>query len=254
MNMQVIEVKPCIFAIDRPGFTSNLGMVRTPDGVVFIDTGSNKQEMQEVLKNTGVSPDEVGLLIITHADGDHIGGALLFDCKVIAHPLTAARMESLGKIKASQPLETFEDETRFDFGGYHFHLTHFGGHKPDSIVVWLPEQKVLFPADLIFTGRFPWIEGGDIPAWIEALDKLPGYGAEVILSGHGSLCGVAEIKQLRDYLASTWERTREHVLAGRSLEEALADPDYPRPDGWGREQLYEKNIEIMYDLLFDELG
>jgi cyclase len=190
MKLEIIEVKPCIFAIDRPGPTSNLGMVRTPDGVVFIDTASNEKEMQQVLENAGVSPDEVCLLIITHADGDHTGGAPLFDCKVITHPLTANRMENLGKIKASQPLETFADEIRFDIGGYHFHLTHFGGHKPDSIVAWLPEQKVLFPADLIFTGRFPWIEGGDIPVWIEALDKLPGYGAEVILPGHGTLCGV----------------------------------------------------------------
>jgi cyclase len=252
--MQSIEVKPCIYAIDRPGFTSNLGMVRTPDGVVFIDTGSSEKEMRAVLNHTRVSPDDVGLLIITHADGDHIGGATLFNCKVVAHTMTAARMELLRKIKASQPLETFEDEIRFDFGGYHFHLTHFGGHKPDSIVVWLPEQKVLFPADLIFTGRYPWIEGGNIPAWIEALDKLPGYGAEVILPGHGTLCGLEEIKMLRDYLADTWQRTREHVLAGHRAKDALADPDYPRPAGWGREQLYKKNIDLMYAALEEELG
>lgn len=252
--MQIIEVKPCIFAIDRPGPTSNLGMVRTPDGVVLIDTGSDKNEMQEVLDQAGVLPDDVCLLIITHADNDHIGGAPLFDCKVIGHSLTIARMESLRMIKANQPLETFDDEIRFDVGGYHFHLTHFGGHKPDSIVAWLPEQKVLFPADLIFTGRYPWIQGGDIPTWIEALGKLPGYGADVILAGHGTLCGIEEIQLLRSYLESTWKRTREHVLAGHDLTEILADPEYMHPTGWDREQLYQKNIEIMYDLLFDELG
>jgi len=252
--MQVIEVKPGIYAIDRPGTVSNLGMVRTPDGVVFIDTATSEEEMLEVLEHTGVSRDAVCLLIITHGDMDHIGGASLFDCKVVAHRLTAARMESNEKLKANQPLETFEDETRFDFGGYHFHLTHFGGHKPDSIVVWLPEQKVLFPADLIFARCYPWLQGADIPTWIEALGKLPGYGADVILSGHGSLCGVDEIKQLQQYMQETWDRTREHVLAGDELDDILADPDYPKPEGWDREQLYEKNIEVMYDLLFDELG
>ena len=252
--MEIIEVKPCIFAIDRPGPTSNLGMIRTPDGVVLIDTTSNEKEMNAVLSKAGLAPENVCLLIITHGDGDHIGGASLFDCKVVAHQLTAARMELTNKIKANQPLETFEDELYLEFGGYHFHLTHFGGHKPDSIVVWLPEQKVLYPADLIFTGRYPWIQGGDIPVWIEALKKLPGYGADVILPGHGELCGKKEITLLRNYLADTWERTRQHVIDGDSLKDTLADGDYPRVEGWDREELFEKNIEAMYELLFEEFG
>ncbi|MEN8241842.1 MAG: MBL fold metallo-hydrolase [Chloroflexota bacterium] len=252
--MQIIEVKPCIYAVDRPGPTSNLGMIRTPDGVIFIDATSNEKEMGLVLSKAGLTPDNVCLLIVTHADGDHIGGASLFDCKVVAHKMTAARMELTRKIKASQPLETFEDELYLEFGGYHFHLTHFGGHKPDLIVAWMPEQKVLFPADLVFTGRYPWIQGGDITAWIEGLKKLPGYGAEVILPGHGTLCGEAEIALLRDYLSDTWERTREHVLAGRSIKEALADRGYPQIEGWDREELRERNIEVIYELLYEEFG
>jgi cyclase len=229
-------------------------MIRTPDGVVMIDTTSNEKEMGAVLSKAGITPDNVGLLIITHADGDHIGGASLFDCKVVAHQITAARMEKVRKIQASQPLETFADELYLEFGGYHFHLTHFGGHKPDSIVTWLPEQKVLFPADLIFTDRYPWIQGGDILTWIEALKKLPGYDAEVILPGHGTLCGEAEINLLRDYMEKTWERTYQHVLDGDSLEDTLADPDYLRVEDWEREELREKNIEVMYELLFEEFG
>lgn len=252
--MQIIEVKPGILVIDREGSTSNLAMVRTPDGVVLIDTTSNEEEMREVLRAARVYPDDVFLLIITHADGDHIGGASLFDCKVVAHKYTAAKMERMEKIKASQPLQTFEDEARIHVGGYRFELYHYGGHKPDMIVVWLPEQKVLFPGDLVFTGRYPWIQDGDIPAWIEALKKLPGYGAEVILPGHGKLCGDAEIHLLREYIENTWKRTREHVIQGHSLEDTLADPEYQRPNGWDREELFEQNIEIMYELLFEEFG
>ena len=103
-------------------------------------------------------------------------------------------------------------------------------------MVHLPEQNVLFPGDLIFTGRFPWIEGADIPTWIDALGKLPGYEADVILPGHGTLCGLEEINLLRDYLSKTWDRTREHVLAGRELDEILADKDYPRPADWDRQR------------------
>lgn len=252
--MQLVEVKAGIYAVDRPEHNSNLGMVRTPDGVVLIDTAQNEDEMLDVLRKAGLAPDDVCLLIVTHAHDEHIGGATLFDCKVVTHQITASRMEYLGKIRATQPLETFNDEYRFDFGGYHFHLTHYGGHKPGSIVVWLPEQKVLYTGDLVFARRYPWIEEGDIPAWIDALGSLGGYGADAILPGHGPICGLEEVKLLRKYLDDTWKRTREHLLAGMTLEETLADTAYLRPEGWGREELFESNIEVMYDLLYEEVG
>jgi glyoxylase-like metal-dependent hydrolase (beta-lactamase superfamily II) len=51
----------------------NAFAVRTPDGVILIDTGFGR-ELFGNLSSVGVSPDDVGLLLITHSHGDHIGG------------------------------------------------------------------------------------------------------------------------------------------------------------------------------------
>ena len=87
------------------------------------------------------------------------------------------------------------------------------------------------------------------------MDQGPGritcLWADVILPGHGPLCGEAEIDLLAAYLRQTWELTEELVGQGLSLKAALKDDRYPRPEGWDREQLFEKNIELMYKQISD---
>ena len=92
MQMEIKEVSPGVFAVDRDGPTSNVGFVRTAEGIVLIDTASNEVEMKEVMKKAGFVASDVCLVLITHADGDHVGGNALFDCPILAHHLTLMRM------------------------------------------------------------------------------------------------------------------------------------------------------------------
>ena len=252
--MKITEVKPGVFAIDRPGAVSNVGMIRTTEGFIVIDTTSTPKQMQEVLQTAELQASDVSLLILTHADGDHIGGNKLFECPIVAHRLTLERMGGGKKPKRELPTETFEDQHQMKVGEVRIELTHTGGHKPDSSIVWLPEEKVLFPGDELFEGRYPFMLSSNVPVWIEVLKKLPSFGAEVVLPGHGTLCGEKEIALLLDYMEKTWERTSDHVSKGHSLEETLADEDFPRIENWLREGLREKNIELMYGQLAESGG
>jgi len=110
-------------------------------------------EMNDALDNAGSAVSGASLVIITHADPDHIGGNKLFDCPILSQKLTRERMAK--RPDREQPTETFESEQVVEIGGVRFELMHKGGHKVDASVVWLPEQKVLFPGDLVFEGRFP---------------------------------------------------------------------------------------------------
>jgi len=116
-------------------------------------------------------------------------------------------------------------------------------------VVWLPQAKVLFAGDLVIQGRYPFIHRGEVlkgvPQWIEALKWLSSLGADVIVPGHGSVCGDEEITVLLNYLENTWALTTDHIADGHSLDEILADLDYPRQKGWSK-RMFRKNIELMY--------
>jgi cyclase len=248
--MEIKEVGPGVFAVDRPGPTSNVGFIRTAEGVVLIDTTSNKVEMKEVMDHAGLVASDACMIIITHADPDHVGGNILFDCPILGHRTTLERMAK--RTKKAQPTETFEGRQTVEVGGVGMELIHKGGHKVDALVVWLPESKVLFAGDLIFEGRYPWMGESHIPTWMEALRWLPSLGATVIVPGHGALCGYEAVTRQLAYMEATWERTAEHIAQGHGLKKTLNDPDYARNEDWIREKLFKKNIELMYRQLKGE--
>jgi glyoxylase-like metal-dependent hydrolase (beta-lactamase superfamily II) len=51
----------------------NAFAVRTPGGVILIDTGLG-QKLPDNLKKIGLSAEDIDVILITHSHGDHIGG------------------------------------------------------------------------------------------------------------------------------------------------------------------------------------
>jgi cyclase len=162
--------------------------------------------------------------------------------------------EKLADLRITLPTEVFEDRGELEIGGVRLEVIHFDGHTPGSAVVWLPEAKVLFAADLIFEGSYPYLGEADVPALIAALKRLPEFGAQAIVPGHGLLCDEAEIAALLDYLEATWALTADHLAQGHSEDEAVADPNYPRYTEKFAERWHEVNIRVMYAQLAGNQG
>jgi cyclase len=282
--MEILEVSPGVIAFVRPDEGANVGLIRTPDGVVVVDTTSSPPDMQELLDAAGASASQARLVINTHCHGDHTWGNQLFDCPILAHRLCRERMEAKlthewtpqaieeyiaeaedtepdwarearekwADLRITLPTEVFEDHRDLEIGGVGIEVIHFGAHTPGSAVVWLPEAKVLFAGDLIFEGRYPYVLDADVPALVAALKRLPNFGAETIVPGHGLLCGEMEIAALVDYLETTWALTADHLAQSHSADEAVADPSYPRYAEDPDERFHEENIRFMYDQLTTE--
>lgn len=248
--MEIKQVKPNIFFVDAPGASSNNVFLKTSAGVVMIDTTTSQEEMQAVLDLAGLTPEDITLVINTHADGDHVLGNGLFDCPILAHQSTYDRMKEAGRPADEMPSETFTGERHsLRYGEFQIELIFTGGHKKDMTMVWLPEQKVLFASDIIFEGRYPYMLQSIVPTWIEVLKTLASYHADVYLPGHGTVCTQADVDLLVDYMETTWKRVNELVGDGVPLEEILKDPGLPKVDHWIRENFFEKNIEYMVEVI-----
>jgi len=75
-------------------------------------------------------------------------------------------------------------------------------HTPEDLVIYLPQEKVLFAGDLVFRSRVPFVGQADSRQWIKALDSLLSFDATVIVPGHGPLSTEArkDMELTRDYL------------------------------------------------------
>lgn len=279
--MEAIEVASGVIAFVRPEEGANAGLIRTEEGVVVVDTTSCGADIRALLDAIDVSPAEVCLVINTHLHSDHTWGNQVFDCPILAHRLCREAMVAnlegpwkLADIQASideraasdpqwaaemrkkiegleitLPTETFEDRRDLQVGERSIEVIHLGGHTPGSSVVWLPEEKVLFSGDLLFVERYPFIGDADIPDLMSALKRLPRFGAQVNVPGHGPLCGELEIQALLAYLQETWERTIDHLAQGHTADEAAADPGYPQYAEGAVERYHERNIRLMVEKL-----
>ncbi len=284
--MEIIHKHASVTAFIRPEQGANVGLLRTNDGAILIDTTSSPLEIQALLDAVKVGINEVSLVINTHFHSDHTWGNQLFSCSILAHRLCQELMQvhmkedwskesllaELAELERTNPSKAdsfrqtmqsleirlpdkiFEDRFEAEWGGLRVEAIHMGAHTPDTSIVWLPEHKALFASDLIFQGRYPFIFDADVPAWVAALDRLLEYKAETIIPGHGVLCGKAEIAVLREYLSQSWELTRAHLRSGHGIDETAADPAFPVFPGEKYERLHQANIRLIFEQMVQSLA
>jgi len=81
------------------------------------------------------------------------------------------------------------DPLELDIAGMKLVLMHAPGETPDQIFIWLPQKKVLLPADNFYKS-FPnlyAIRGTayrDVTLWVKSLDKMRLLGAEYLVPHH----------------------------------------------------------------------
>jgi len=83
--------------------------------------------------------------------------------------------------------QVFENEQTLDIDGTKVVLKHLGtAYTPGDIIVWLPDQKILFSGDIIIVERMPAIGPmSNTKSWIEAIQQIVAMQPEQIIPGHG---------------------------------------------------------------------
>ncbi len=239
-------------------FVSNAGFVVTDDGVVVIDAlGSPTLALELLAEIRRVTKQPVRHVIVTHFHADHIYGLQAFKAtgaNIIGHAggreylasdtarlrLEASRQDLAPWVDAGTRLVDADQwldrpDTALRLGRTELLIRHLGpAHTPEDLVVFLPQQRVLFAGDLVFRGRIPFVGQADSRRWIDALGKLIDLRPTVVVPGHGppSINPMQDLVLTRDYLAHLRLTMGE---AARNLEPF--DEAYSRAD-WSRfEQL-----------------
>ena len=226
----------------------NAGFVVTTDGVVVIDALASPRQGEQLLRTIRrVTDRPIVWLVLTHHHPDHHFGAVVLrsaGARVIAHPDKRALASEGGedaliadwvRVVGLDAMRGFEfadspdrPVTRSDtlrLGGKTIVITHPGpGHSPGDLLVWLPQERILFAGDVLVEDGVSMLVDGNSTALLGALDTVDGMNAGVVVPGHGAIPARPAdlVRRTRDYLTGLRTEMRAAVEKGIPMRRAMA--------------------------------
>lgn len=221
---------PAKAGTDRP----ILAVISGTKGSLIVDSGNSSRHarlfLDELKKHALAEPRYV---VLTHWHWDHVFGVFEMDLVTIAHRKTQQELRTMQqyqwtrealeqRVRAKTEIPfcadmmqkeyvdladivvacadiVFDKRVEIDLGGVTCLVENVGGdHSPDSSVVFVKEDKVLFLGDClgadIYHGKWHY----HIPAFLALLDRLEGFDADVYVESHWKPEGKAEFLRYLD--------------------------------------------------------
>ena len=229
--------------------------ITTPKGVIVTDPISADAAAWLNVEIKKLTDQPVRYVIYSHHHNDHITGGSVFAGQAIFVSHALARPNILQAADPTTPVPdlTFTDRLSIDLGGTQVELIYTGkNHSDNSVVMLLPQRKLLFAVDFIpvETVAYRTLKSDYPDEWIESLKKVEQLDFEVLVPGHGKIGRKDHVRLFRGYLEDLRAAVLEHVKQGRSLEESKQAVRLPKYEQWQRyADWLPENVEGMYRYL-----
>lgn len=261
--MEIKEIAKDVYACmqEDKGFGCNSSGFINLDGGLVVDTFWDLNLTRKLFDLYGsIATKPPQRLVNTHHNGDHCWGNQLFTgTEIIGHKLCAEAMQreaqlpgmlnmgikspenfppdmkwflddisdlDFSEIRITPPNVFVEDRMDLDLNGFSCQIIYVGpAHTASDVIVYLPEPGVVFGGDLLWNSCTPIRWEGTHAKWLESIDMVLSFDPEVVVPGHGPLCGVEEIKQVRSYLEHVFSESRRLFDEGLTPLEACKKID-----------------------------
>ncbi|MFW9819079.1 MAG: MBL fold metallo-hydrolase [Candidatus Thorarchaeota archaeon] len=121
-------------------------------------------------------------------------------------------------------------------------------HTDGDLIVYLPEEKVLFAGDLLFARLDPWLASGNPERWITVNEEIMTYDFKVVVPGHGELASKEQFAIENKYIKEILELVKKRIKAGE-------DPTQIKREDFSEElqslnsPILEWNLNFLSELL-----
>ena len=253
LTLNPIRIAPDVYAVigdlgaptyENDGLNNNLGFVVTSHGVLVINTGASMRvakALHAAIKKITPQPvkwavnvnsqnhqwlgngyfKSIGTVILAHKEADRV-------MRDVGETQIATN-KALLKEKATgttliYPDGLVDDKREIKLGSTVVQLLHFGqAHTPGDMVVWLPQQKIIYTGDIVYTERLLGVltisHSGN---WVQVFDKLAQLDPKTIIPGHGHPTNLERArKETRDYLFYLREEVGKSLDRGDTLQDAV---------------------------------
>ena len=234
--------------------------VVTPEGVVVTDPISAEAATWLKSEIAKLTTQPVRYVIYSHHHNDHITGGSMFadQALFVSHQAARRKILEAGDPSTPVPQLTFTDRMTIDLGGKHFELIYTGrNHSDNSLVVLLPQNKLLFAVDFIpvETVAYRALPDGYPDEWIDSLKQVERLDFETLVPGHGKIGDKRHVGLFRDYLETLRAAVSEQIQTGATVEDAKRTIRLPQYEPWyGYKDWFGENVEGMYRYLSQQLN
>lgn len=222
-------------ATPNPG-EGTMGVVVSACGKVAIDTSAYVPFASNTKRTIDSKfPGPWRYVVTTHSHFDHIGGNIAFSAPIIASSLTESYMSAFTpewieentnswlekgllderlfeKATVRMPDILYEEKLTLRLDDVSLQIMRLGGHSVDSSVVYIPERRALFAADLVFNGKPAATTEADLKQWQQSLRQLQELPLDFVIAGHGPPGGpellTQQLAEIDDLIAAN-EATNE---------------------------------------------
>ncbi len=247
-------------------YWSNAGFIVGKDYVVVVDSlatvGLTERFRDEIRK---VTDKPIRYLINTHHHGDHtygnhvFAGATVISHDCCRHEVIEAGMMDPNLLNAILPEfdfrgiavtpahVTFDKQLTLHIDEREVRLLHFGpGHTIGDLIVYLPDEGIIFAGDFIFLYSTPLGMEGSFAGWLKNLDAMAKLGAQTYVPGHGPVCEGEGLNLCRDYLTLVRGEARKRFDKGMTVDEGAKDIDLGQFKQWPNHERILPNLERLW--------
>ena len=181
IQFEAIKVNDSTYRIEEGGVRCTLFIGST--GALLVDAGFGRAGSLRDFIST--LTDKPVTLVLSHADGDHIGGALEFGA-VTMHPSEMSRF--FREDKQAPTVTPLWEGDIIDVGNRSFEVVFIPGHTPGSIALLDRENRIIVTGDSLSAGPiYMFGDGRNIHAYIASMEKLAAIKSEFdeVYPSHG---------------------------------------------------------------------
>ena len=150
-------------------------------------------------------------------------------------------------IKLVLPTTVFEERHVLDLDGTEVHLIYVGPcHQIGDTIVHVPKEKVVFAGDVIFRECTPMGWNGTYEKWLKVLDLIISLDPDLIVPGHGPVCGIEGAMEMKAYLEYVREESKRCFGQRLSALEASKKIGFGPYGGWRAPARLYMNVERAY--------
>jgi len=227
------QLKPNVYWIEGGG--GNSGVIVGDKGVIVVDAKTTPAGGKELLDSIAkITPKPVSTVILTHSDLDHVNGLASFPAGITIIAQENNKKEQQAALAAggrgAPPAEHLptkvmsKNKESLKIDGVKLELLHWApAHTSGDMVVFLPDQSIVFTGDLIATILpDPLIhleKNGTSEGWIQSVKGMVGLNAQMYVPGHGDVQAKSDLQTRLMSAEDKRAKIKNMVSQGKSLDE-----------------------------------